>query len=101
MTTIDLELLIKLRRIGPTVAARMRRLNPEPTLAQQLRGIRYKRTARDWYVITGAMSRGRFIRRFGREAWGRLPASAIWKDGRRKFVSLTAVEEQRARSDVD
>ena len=34
------------------------------------------------------VSKGLFIRRFGRSNWNAIPKQHIWKDGKRRYVSL-------------
>jgi hypothetical protein len=37
------------------------------------------------------MGKGRFIKTYGRDAWNRLPRSAIVKEGKRAFVTREAI----------
>lgn len=80
-------------KVGSAVKSRILRLNPNPIEGMRLRGWHRKETVRKM-VHVAVMGRGEFLRRFGRGAWDLLPPSVIYKDGRRRRVSETAVEDR-------
>lgn len=43
--------------------------------------------------MLGLVGKGEFIRKYGREAWGNLPAYCVQKYGHRAYVERTAVED--------
>lgn len=42
------------------------------------------------FIMAVALSRGAFIRLYGREAWASLPRRAIVKDGKRAYITQEA-----------
>ena len=44
--------------------------------------------------MQGYVTKGEFMRKFGRAAFEALPTTAIRKNGRRKFVTYEAVEDE-------
>lgn len=76
-----------LARRTQNVRERIQRLNPNgPADGVMIRG--YHPTNDSWFwMCRDVMRKGRFIKRFGREAWAKLPRQAIVKTGRREGVS--------------
>lgn len=83
---------MKERGIGERVRARIRRLNPDLQLGQRIRGWNPAFTMKATFWYRDVMGKGKFIRTYGRDAWGRLPPQAISKMGKRCMVAMTAVE---------
>ncbi|RAK52118.1 hypothetical protein [Phenylobacterium deserti] len=82
---MSLEAHLRRMKVGPAVAERVLRLNPDPQEGERLRGLHYKRAddPRFWFFM---ISKGQFIRERGRAAYAALPRQAIYKQGRREFV---------------
>lgn len=73
------------KRMDENVRARIRRLNPNPQQGDRLRGWHptravYLRCDRD------EISKGHFLRKYGRAAFEALPMRLIRKEGRRVFL---------------
>lgn len=76
------------RHVSPEIIDRVLRLNPNPQEGVRLRGLhRYSSPCweYDW------VSKGAFVREFGREAWSAMPIEEIRKRGKRAFVTREAV----------
>jgi hypothetical protein len=88
-----LEHWLVVQRVSPAVRERVMRLNPFPREGELPRGWHPKNTGRR--INIDACGKGEFIRLYGREAFARVPRTALFKDGRRVFVSATALAEAR------
>lgn len=74
------------------VRLRIKRLNPRGVPpGQRSRGWHPKKTAWYYEFLLAHVSRGNFIREYGREAWAEIPPNLIIKDGRRMYVALRHV----------
>ena len=62
------------------------RLNPDPRPGAEMRGWYVPPTCRHRLACSGDMSRGQFIRTYGRRVWDALEPIDISKDGRRMYV---------------
>jgi hypothetical protein len=87
----DLEQRLRARKVGEAIIERVLRLNPEPRVGVRLRGLHYKEGAA-WGLPRGLIQKGEVLRRYGREAWARIPRERWVKDGRRVWVRLWDVE---------
>lgn len=87
-----LEINLRAAHVSPAIIERVLRLNPNPESGTKLRGIHYKDAAHS-YRFARFVSKGRFIRRYGREAFERIPTRELHKDGRRIYVSATGAAE--------
>lgn len=74
--------------------ARVVRLNPDYQEGAWCRGTRHAMTARRMMFERGLVSKARFIRDHGRDAWSRFPHQALAKEGRRKYVRAEAVVDR-------
>ena len=95
---LDIEDVIAYLKCKPTVADRLRRLNPHPlyvsrTEASRIRGYHISRFNTDARYL---IPLGRAVRVFGRYILDRIPREHIFKHGRRKFVSLAILEKHVA-----
>lgn len=82
---------LKRHHVGDAIAERVLRLNPNPRPGEGLRGIHRRMNLR-WH--TGAMPKGEFIATFGRAAFDALPKHALFKSGKRRWVTREAVRER-------
>jgi hypothetical protein len=94
LTEADLRRMLGERKVAPEIIERVVRLNPNAVEGDMLRGIHYK--CRDDLRWWGYVPKGQYLRRFGREAFGRLRPEAIRKRGRRVFIAHSAVAEAAA-----
>lgn len=78
--------------VHPDIIARVLRLNPNPMHGDRLRGIHYKDGAHG-YRFARFMSKGRFIRRYGREAFERIPPRELHKDGKRAYIAAQTARD--------
>lgn len=82
----------EIRKHTKNVIRRIVRLNPHGVPPGQMpRGWHPKRTT--WYceMLYAHMSKGNFVRKYGREEWDHVPKYLIIKDGRRAYVALRYV----------
>lgn len=89
----ELEERLRSRGVGRAIIDRVLRLNPNPREGQRLRGIHFKQTYRVRRFFMDFVSKGEFIRQYGRPVWDRIPMAYIEKDGKRSYVSRRAVED--------
>lgn len=83
-----------LSRRGPAVRERILRLNCTIAPGQRPRGWNPQPTklAREWN--SGAVSKGDFIRKFGRATWDRIPREYYVRDGKRCYLTREAVMDR-------
>jgi hypothetical protein len=77
--------------VGSAIIERVARLNPDPQPAQRLRGIHFtshERANLFWRI--GAIGKGEFLRRYGRERFAKLGPADLIKRGRRIYVRYHA-----------
>jgi hypothetical protein len=95
ITQDDARLAKHLRQfhVSEPIVSRVLRLNPSGTRqeGQMLRGWHYKRFESP-YPWADCISKGGFLRRYGREAFAKIPANAMIKRGRRVWVRATYVK---------
>lgn len=82
---LDIERIMERKGMSENVRARIRRLNPNPQEGEMIRGWHptrpvYLRCERD------EISKGHFLRKYGRAAFEALPRYCIRKEGRRVFL---------------
>lgn len=82
---------------SPEIRARILRLNPHRDPGAWLKGWHPGFTVSRECVFRRVMTKGQFIRRYGREAWNILRwhwPGAWYRLGRRFFVTMEAVEDR-------
>jgi hypothetical protein len=79
------------RGTSPAVRARIVRLNPRWSFGERVRGWHPAHTRRGQALINDLVSKGEFIRRFGRPAWESLPNGLLWRFGHRRYVARSMV----------
>lgn len=86
---VHIERIITHARVGPVVADRLRRMNPEWVPAEaKIRGLHPKEASKlDLTVSLYFQPLGTAVRAYGRELLDFIPPTAIIKLGRRKYVS--------------
>lgn len=82
-----LEKLIK-NRCCRRVRERVIHLNPRPVRGAPLRGTGRRVNPAAWEV-----SRGKFIRQYGRALWDRIPNGAKRKNGKREWVETVFIQD--------
>lgn len=89
------------QNVGEAIIERIVRLNPVLERGKMLRGYHRTPTAQLMFWTRGFVSRTRFCRRYGREAWDRIPPGCFVKHGKRKYLPREAMEDQvwHARAD--
>lgn len=94
---MSLDLALRKCGIGPRVRERILRLNAGVSrpAGSRLRGWRPAPTAKMAMCLWDLISKGEIFRRFGRGAWENLEGwpEAIRKDGRRKYATRIALED--------
>lgn len=88
MTPRDqVEQQLSARHVAPAIIERVLRLSEPYPEGVLLRGFHYKRTIRDLRLTRDCTTKGDFVRRYGRDAWDRVPASGKFRQGRRQYVT--------------
>ncbi len=87
------EAAMERKGMAPEVRARIRRLNTNYREGDVIRGYHpaWQASREYWRDI---VSKSRFIRNYGRDAWAALPSGVIRKNGKRCYVDRAAVEDR-------
>lgn len=91
----ELEHSLRARKVSEAIIERILRLNLEPRPGERLRGLHYK-DGWFWGLPRGLIQKGAVLRRYGYEAWERIPRASWVKNGRRVWVPFWAVEDAAA-----
>lgn len=73
------------------VAARIARLNPTPERGRRLRGWQFYERVATQSCLYGSMSRGNFLRRYGRAIADQIPKVMTYRRGKRQFFTHQAL----------
>jgi hypothetical protein len=84
------------RNVSPDIIDRVIRVNTHLREGERLLGIHYT-SMRDGEPVWrgGLVRKGEFLRRYGRQAWARLPKRSITKRGRREYVTREAIVDRQ------
>lgn len=83
---------MKQRDIGQAVISRVVRLNPTYHEGCRIRGA-HGLTSKSYRSMRGDVSKGTVIRKFGRQAWDRMPPDCVIKEGKRAYITREAFED--------
>lgn len=82
------------RKCKPKVRDRVLRLNKAIKNGERIRGWHRKASVASYSFEGDLVSKRAFLKRWGREAWAAMPNGLKHKNGRRRFIARTLIEDE-------
>lgn len=84
---------LRARGVSEAILERVIRLNPNPVEGERLRGLHLTAMeSREMFWLYDCIGKGEFLRRYGRDAFARVPRQHLRKRGRRVYVTRIGLQ---------